>query len=319
MLYLDGDEVRKALPMPAAVECMRAALRAYAEGDVYQPMRTVLQPPQVAGYTFLKAAFAGGDRSSYGLKVVNFFPDNPSRGIPAVSGFVVLFDVETGVPTALMDGGVVTEIRTGAVSAVATDVLAPAEAGDLALIGAGTQGRAHLLAMAAVRPLRRIRAWSRTPARLEEFVGWAAGEGHTVEPCSSVEEAATGADLICTVTSSREALLDGDWVAAGAHVNAVGAFEAETRELSANVVAKAYVVVDSREEAAKAAGDLRLAIAEGALAETDFPELGEVLLGRRPGRTSADQVTVFESLGMAVEDVAAAAYVVAAAREPGLV
>lgn len=319
MLILDGDAVRAALPMPTAIDVMRTALRAFAEGAVYQPMRTVLQPPQLSGFAFLKPAAVGGDEAAFGLKVITFFPNNPTRGIPAISGFVALFDVETGAPIAILDGGVVTEIRTGAVSAVATAVLARRDAGDLALVGAGVQARAHLAAMAALRPLRRVRVWSRNLATAQAFVAWAAKQGFTVEACDTVREAVAGADLICTVTSSRQPLVDGEWVAPGAHINAVGAFEPDTRELHTNVVTNARVVVDSRDEAAKAAGDILIPIEEGAIPPGfDFPELGEVLVGRRGARKSSDEITVFESLGMALEDVAAAAYVASTARDEGL-
>jgi ornithine cyclodeaminase/alanine dehydrogenase-like protein (mu-crystallin family) len=319
MLILDGSTVRSVLPMSACIEAMRSALRAFAEGNTYQPPRTVLQPPQLAGFAFLKPAAVTGKEISFGLKVITFFPDNPKHGIPAISGFVALFDPETGTPQAILDGSVVTEIRTAAVSAVATDLLAPADAGDLALIGAGVQARAHLEAMAAVRHLRRVRVWNHRPETARMFVEWAAGLGFTVEPAQSVQEAVTGADLVCTVSSAREPLVDGDWLAAGAHVNAVGAFEPTTRELRANVVSKAAIVVDSRDEAAKAAGDLLLAIEDGALrADAHFVELGELLAGIAGLSRDGTEITLFESLGLAVEDVAAAAYVVAAAREKGL-
>lgn len=319
MLVLDGNAVRAALPMADAVEVMRGALRAFGAGGVYQPPRSVLQPPQLNGFAFLKPAAVAADEVSFGLKVITFFPDNPKRGIRAINGFVALFDADTGAPVAILDGGVVTEIRTGAVSAVATDVLARPDAGDLALVGAGVQARAHLAAMAVVRPLRRVRVWNHNPAGAEAFVTWAAEQGHAVEACATVQEAVEGADLICTVSSSREPVVDGERIAPGAHVNAVGAFEPTTRELHANVVANATIVVDSREEAAKAAGDLLLAIEDGALpGDADFAEIGELLAGTRTHERERDEVTVFESLGLALEDVAAAAHVVSAARERGL-
>jgi ornithine cyclodeaminase len=320
MLVLDGSAVREAFPMSEAVDVMRSALRAFGEGNVYQPPRMVLQPQQLNGFAFLKPAAVGsGGDASFGLKVITYFPDNPKRGIAAISGFVALFDAGTGAPLALLDGGVVTEVRTGAVSAVATDVLAPPAAGDLALLGAGVQARAHLAAMAAVRTLRRVRVWNHNRETANAFVAWAAGAGHTVEACTTVREAVDGADLICTVSSSREALLDGDWVTPGAHVNAVGAFEPTTRELHANLLGKARIVVDSREEAGKAAGDLLLAVDDGVLqADLDHPELGELLAGTRTLERGPADITVFESLGLALEDVAAGAYVVAAARERGL-
>ena len=319
MLVVDGDSVRSALPMPTAVEVMRSAFRAFARGQVYQPMRTVLEAPQLDGFLFLKPAVIGGDTRSFGLKVITFFPGNVKRGAPAISGFVALMDAESGALLALLDGGVVTEIRTGAVSGLATELLALPEAGDLAVIGAGVQARAHLDAMAAVRPLRRIRVWSRDGTGARAFVAWAAGRGFAVEACATVRETVIDADLVCTVTSSPAPLLDGAWLSPGAHVNAVGAFEAGTRELHTNLVANARIVVDSREEAAKAAGDLLIPIEEGALSSSfDFAELGEVLVGQREGRTSRDEITVFESLGLALEDVAAARHVVAVAREHGL-
>jgi ornithine cyclodeaminase len=319
MLVLDANAVRKALPMPRCIEVMRTALRAFGEGDVYQPPRTVLQPPQLAGFAFLKTAAVGREDISFGLKVITFFPDNPKRGIPAISGFVALFNADTGAPEAILDGGVVTEVRTAAVSAVATDLLAPTDAGDLALLGAGVQARAHLEAMAAVRTLRRVRVWNHNTTTARAFVAWAAEQGHTVECVDSVREAVAGADLICTVTSTREPLLDGDWLEPGAHVNAVGAFEATTRELHGNAVARAAIVVDSREEAAKAAGDLLLAIEDGALAaDSHFAELGELLAGKATLAREGTAITLFESLGLALEDVAAAADVVATAREQDL-
>lgn len=315
MLVLDGAAVRAALPMAAAIDAIRSAMRAFAAGDVHQPMRTVLQPPQLNGFTFIKPAVVAAERLAFGIKVITFYPGNPQRGLPSISGVVALFDPETGVPIALLDGGVVTEIRTGAASAVATDVLARPDAGDLALIGAGVQARAHLAALATVRPLRRIRVWSRTPESADAFVAWTAGAGYEVEACDTVAQAVENADLVCTVTSSREPLLDGEWIAPGAHINAVGAFEPDARELHTNVVTNARVVVDSR-EAAASAGDLLIPTAEGALPRhSDFAELGELLTGARRARATPEEITVFESQGLAIQDVAAAAHVVAAARE----
>ena len=307
--------------MPAAINVMRDSMRAYAEGKVYQPPRVVLHPPQLSGYTFLKPAVVAAEEIAFGLKVITFFPDNPSkRELPAILGFIALFDAENGALIALLDGGVATEIRTGAVSGVATDALARPDAGDLALIGAGAQARAHLAAMASVRTLRRVRVWNRTESGAKSFAAWAADNGFDVEVSATVREAVRGADLVCTVTSSREPLLDGEWLTPGVHVNAVGAFEPTTRELHTNVVTSARVVVDSRESAAQAAGDLLIPVSQGALApDVDYPEIGEILTGARaPARTGADDITVFESLGLALQDVAAAAHVVAVAREKRL-
>jgi len=318
VLIIDGAAVRAAFPMSEAVDVMRSALRAYAEGDVYQPTRMALQPPQLNGIALIKPSALGGERPAFGMKVVTLFPDNPKRGIPAVAGFVALFDTDTGAPTAILDGAVVTEIRTGAVSAVATDLLAAEGAGDLALLGAGVQARAHLEAVAAVRRLRRVRVWNHRRETAASFVDWARGQGYEVESCSSARDAVVGADVVCTVTSARSPVLEGEWLEPGAHVNAVGAFQPDARELASDAVARARVVVDSREEAAKGAGDLLLAMDEGALVgDGDFPELGELVAGTRTADGAGD-VTLFESLGLALEDVAAAVHVVDRARELGL-
>ncbi len=320
MLILDAQCVRRLMPMSAAIEQMRSMFVASACGASYQPPRTVLQPPQTnGGFIFLKPAGIGGQQPSFGMKLIAYFPQNASYSIPAINGFVALFDTATGRPLALLDGASITEIRTGAVSAVATDVLAKTDAGDLAIIGSGVQAQAHLSAMAHVRSLRRVRVWSRDPLSATKFAHWAGDQMFSVEVCDDVRTAVEGADLICTVTASRQALLDVDWVAPGAHVNAVGAFEAAARELHGNLVARANIVVDSREEAAKSAGDLLLAQQEGLLdGKRGFAELAEVLADRRPGRANDDEITVFESLGLAIEDIAAAAHIVRAAQEQGL-
>lgn len=320
MLILDAHSVRSLLPMPSAIELMRSLFIACADDAAFQPPRTVLQPPQAdGGFVFLKPAGIGGSQPSFGMKLITYFPQNSSYSLPTISGFVALFDTTTGRPLALLDGASITEIRTAAVSAVATDALAGTGAADLALLGSGVQARAHLVALAHVRSLRRVRVWSRNPVSARQFADWASERGFGVEACDDVRTAVDGADLVCTVTASRHPLLDGDWVTPGAHVNAVGSFEADARELHGNLVARARIVVDSREEAAKSAGDLLLARQEGLPDKAgEFAELAEVLAGRLPGRASSEEITVFESLGLAIEDIAAAAHVVRAAQQQGL-
>jgi alanine dehydrogenase len=319
MLVLDAAAVRACLPPAGLREAMRQCLLAFAEGSVHHPMRSVIAPDQLSGMLVLKPALVSGKTPAFGMKAVTLFPDNPKRGLPAVSGFVSLLDPETGHILALLDGGVVTELRTGAVSALATDELARPEAGDLALIGAGVQARAHLVAIAEIRELRRVRVWSRTTQRAAEFAAWAAENGHEVEVVSSAEAAATGADIICTVTTSAEPILRSDWVSPGAHINAVGAFQPAAREIDGPLVARAKVVVDSRESALAEAGDLLLAVKDGLIDESRFDvELGSILLGGTKVRTDPDDLTLFESLGLAVEDVSAAAYAFAEARRQNL-
>ena len=317
MLVLDAAQTRAALPMPLAIEVVADAMRAAHAGQVDQPLRTHLD--LVEGTTLVKPAAIGGDRPAVGLKVVSVVPGNRDRGLPTITGVVVALDPVTGVPQALMDGAVVTEVRTAAASAVATRAMAREDAGDLALLGTGVQGRSHLEAMAAVRTLRRVRAWGPTPANVAALVDWAAGRGWTVEAASSAQAAVDGADLVCTTTAATAPVLEGEWLADGCHVNAVGAFRPADRELATSGIARAgLVVVDDVDAAAAEAGDLLLAAAEGVTPTLDPPPvLGAVLVGE-VGRTSPAEVTVYESLGLAVQDVAAAAAAVASARAAGL-
>lgn len=316
MLVLDAAQVRAAFPVADAVRVMRETMAAHAAGQVHQPPRMLVRPPALDGLAMLKPAQVG---EAFGFKALTMFDGNRERGLETIQAFVALLDPETGVLRAILEGGVVTEIRTAAVSAVATEVLARADAGDLALVGAGVQARSHLLALAQVRDLRRVRVWNRTPERATEFTSWAAEHGFEVEACPSVRAAVTGADLVCTLTASPEPLVEAGWLAAGTHLNAVGAYTARTRELAAGVLGRAGVIaVDSREAAAADAGDLLLAQADGALPESFRPvELGELLTGVATGRTDGDQLTVFESLGLAIQDLAAAAFIVDRARADG--
>lgn len=315
MRLLNAAQVREAFPMADAIDVMRTTMAAHGRGAVVQPPRSLVDVPQVGGSLMLKPGYVGGAADAFGLKALTIFPDNQ----PSIQAFVALLDSQTGVLRAIVEGSVVTEVRTAAVSAVATDVLARRDAGDLAIVGAGVQGRSHLQAMAEVRTLRRVRLWNRSSERARAFVKWAASEGFEVESCPTVEAAVTGADLICTVTASPEPLVDNNWVAPGAHINAVGAYRADLRELSAQLVARAVVAVDSREGTAANAGDLVLAIKDGVLGDSFDPvELGELLIDARPGRTDDDQVTVFESLGLAIQDMAAVDLIYRRAESAGI-
>lgn len=295
--------------MDRAVELMRETMSAHGRGEVYQPPRLVIDPPGLSGSIMLKPGVVHGPAGGFGMKALTIFPENRTRGLGTIQAFVALLDPGTGVLQAIVEGGTVTEVRTAAVSGVATDLLARRDAGDLAILGAGAQARAHLLAMHAVRRLRRVRVWNRTPQRAQEFATWSAAQGFDVEVCDDVRSAVQGADIVCTVTAATQPLLHGDWVDDGTHINAVGAYQAHARELDAALVARAAVfAVDSRLSAFADAGDLLLAMRDGLVPE-DFepPELGEILIGELPGRLDEEAVTVFESLGLAIQDVAAAA------------
>lgn len=293
MEYLEEEKVRKLLKVEELIPAMRQVLAEFSAGKWQQPLRGVLA--QHGG--FFGVMPASGE--SMGIKMVTYYPGNAGTDLPTHMAVIALFDPKTGEPMALMDGRYITEMRTAAVSAVATDALAAPETKVLALLGAGVQGRAHLEALRHVRQFEEIRIWNRTPARAERFA-----EEHGVK-ATGLEEAVRDADVVVTATSSHEPILKGEWLKPGAHVNAVGASRPTWRELDAAAMSN-VVVVDSYEGARNEAGDVILS------GITPYAELGEVLNGSK--RVDRNATTIFKSLGMAVEDVAAAKLVYEAAR-----
>jgi ornithine cyclodeaminase/alanine dehydrogenase-like protein (mu-crystallin family) len=317
---LSGDDVRAALAMSDCIEAMDAVLREFAAGELYLPLRSVVRPPQSPGLMGLMTAHRAGAAPAFGLKAVAIFPDNPKRGLDAHQGIVVVFDGEDGRVTGLLDASAITAIRTAAVSAVATRALAREGAATLAVLGAGVQARAHIEAMACVLPLERVRVYSRRPEPAQQLAAETA-ERYTwdTSAAASVEDALRDADVVVTTTTAREPIVERAWLAPGTHVNAVGSSIPATRELDGATMAAARIVVDARESAHNESGDVLLAIREGTLAEdVDLAELGEVLIGSARGRTSADELTVFVSLGLAVEDLAAAELALSVAEQMGL-
>ncbi len=319
LLIVNDREVAALLPMRACIGVMADALAAHARGDLQQPLRTIFKPTDAAGFMGLMPAYRANAPTLFGLKAICICPDNPARGLDAHQGGVLLFDGETGVPRALLNASAITAIRTAAVSAVATQQLARAEACELAIVGAGVQARTHLEALACVRHIRRARVVARRRAHAQQFVAEVrARYTFPLEAAANVEEAVGGADLIVTATSAREPVLRREWVADGAHINAVGACTPTARELDAATVAAAALFVDSRESAQDEAGDYLLAVKEGAIRRAHIrAELGEVLTGKSAGRNAPEEITLFESLGLAVEDLAAAAYVYEQAQAAG--
>lgn len=316
---LNHQDVLSALPPAACAEAMAAGLAARARGEAAMPLRTVWGPPGAPGLMGLMPAWHPG---AFALKAICVMPGNPPRGLDAHQGVVVLFDGDTGVPAALLDASAITEVRTAAVSAVATRVLARDDARVLAILGAGVQARAHLRALPEVRPFESVRVYSRTPAHAEALAAQAGRDsrrGVGVVVAASAEAAVRGADVVVTATTSREPVLRREWLAPGAHVNAVGASTPDARELDVETVAAGALFVDSRESLRAEAGEFRLAVAEGVITGEDHvrAELGEVLTGSRDGRRDAGELTLFRSLGLAVEDLAAAEAAVDAARRLG--
>jgi ornithine cyclodeaminase len=265
------------------------------------------------------AALGAEDGLAIGLKALTVFPGNEGTAYDSHQGAVLLFDGEHGRLLAILDASAVTAIRTAAVSGVATRVLAREDASDLALLGTGVQADSHLEAMLLARPVRRVRAWSRDPGHVRAFVERSRRRhGIDLEPAVDARSAVEGADIVCTVTSSREPVVKGEWLAAGAHVNAVGASLPTARELDSEAVARARLFVDRRESALSEAGDFLIPRREGRFGDDHIQaELADVLLGRHQGRGSARELTIFKSLGLAAEDVAAARLVYARAVAEG--
>jgi ornithine cyclodeaminase/alanine dehydrogenase-like protein (mu-crystallin family) len=308
MLILTHDDVHRLLPIEACIEVMADALRDLSQGNAFMPLRTVIKPPESEGLMALMPAAVSGERAAFGLKALCVFEGNTARGLDLHQGGVLLFSAETGQLQAVMSASAITEKRTPAVSALATRVLARDDAGDLAIIGAGRQGRAHLAALAVVRTLTRVRVADRDPEAAARFAAEAAATyTFPVEAVPTAELAVRDADLIVTTTTSHDPVIRREWVSPGAHINAVGASQPDSRELDAATVAAARFFVDRRESTINESADYLAAFREGAItADHIQAELGEVLLGRHPGRTAPDQITLFKSLGLAVEDVAAA-------------
>jgi ornithine cyclodeaminase/alanine dehydrogenase-like protein (mu-crystallin family) len=315
VLILNQAEVAQLLDMPGCMGAMEEALVALARGDFHLPLRPIVRPPGESSLLGLMPTHRGGERPLYALKTVAVVPDNPDRGLDPHQGSVILYDGRTGQVVAIMNATPITAIRTAAVSGVATRALARADARELALIGAGHQAHAHVTAMLEARPFERIRVASRS----YESARLLADEWPNATAVESAEEAVRGADVVCTVTSSAVPVVLGAWLEPGAHVNAVGACFPHTRELDSDAVARASLFVDRRESAENEAGDYLIALREGAIAEGHIKaELGDVLAGTAAGRSSDDEITVFESLGLAVEDLAAAEYLERRARETGV-
>jgi len=326
LLVLSAQDVHALLGYNDCAEAMRGALTALASGRAQQPLRTVIAPKGAAGLMALMPSYLtaetgpGSDQeAAYGLKAICITPANPAAGLDTHQGVVLLSSGATGEPLALLNASAVTEIRTAAVSVVATDLLARPDADQLAVVGTGVQARAHILALDGARRLSQIRVAGRDQDRANQFV--ASFDGRTAAPvkaCPSAQDAVAGASIIVTATSSAQPVLNRAWIAPGTHINAVGACLPHQRELDTATVADGVLFADRRESLLAESGDYVLAAAEGAVTPDRIrAELGELLLGTGPGRASADEITIFESLGLAIEDLAAARRVYQLAAETG--
>jgi len=310
VLVLNQEEVERLLDMEGCIEAMADALASLARGEVHVPLRFVVKPEDEPSLIGLMPAHRAGESPLYSLKTVCVFPDNPKRGLDAHQGTVTLFDGETGEVRALMNASAITAIRTAAVSAVATRLLAREDAKELGILGAGVQARSHLEALSG---FDRVRVYSPTAEHAR-----ALAEETGAEAVATAEEAVRGADVVVTATSSPEPVLERAWLKDGAHVNVIGGRPPQMREVDIATIADSSFYVDRRESAENEAFDYRDALEAGAIGPDHIKaEIGEVLIGTKPGRSSPEELTVFRSLGLAVEDLAAAEYVVRRARETG--
>jgi ornithine cyclodeaminase/alanine dehydrogenase-like protein (mu-crystallin family) len=319
LLVLSSSAVRSVLGYSECADAMRDALIARARGEVFQPLRTVLKPPGAPGLAVLMPAYQ--QATGYGLKAICITPGNPAAGLDTHQGVVLLSSSATGEPLAVLNASAVTEIRTAAVSAVATCLLANSDADVLAIIGTGVQARAHLHAIGATRSLAEVRVAGSTGAKAATFVAELAGsvgEGTRLVAAASVREAVGGAGIVVTATNSAEPVIRREWLSPGVHINAVGACLPHIRELDTATVADAALFGDSRESVIAEAGDYVLAAADGAVGPDHIQaEIGDLLASAKPGRAGEREITVFESLGLAIEDLAAANVAYRAATERG--
>ncbi len=311
ILIVNQNEVRQLLPMSECMDVMAKALRTLARGEAILPLRPVMWLPEKVGALGMMPSYLG-DIRAMGLKVVSVFPGNHGTEYDSHQGAVLLFETEHGRLLAVIDASEVTAIRTAAVSGVATRLLAREDAHDLAILGSGVQAKSHLAAMLQARPaIDRVRVWSRNPDHTQRFAERESRRcAIQIEPAETAQAAVAGADIICTTTAAPQPILLGEWIAPGAHVNAVGSSVPFARELDTAAVVRSKLFVDRRESTVNEAGDFLFPKQEGAISDDHIRgEIGALLLGETPGRESPDEITLFKSLGLAIEDLAAANHV----------
>jgi ornithine cyclodeaminase/alanine dehydrogenase-like protein (mu-crystallin family) len=311
MLILNADEVRQALPMDQVIKSMQDAFAALSNGTAVVPLRTHLPISNHDGLSLFMPAYMQTDTSeALAVKVVSLFPKNPSRGLAYIQAAVLVLESDTGRAVALLEGSALTAIRTGAGSGAAIDLLARKESKVVAIFGAGPQGRTQLEAACTARQIETAFIYSlssgKAQALADEMAGWK-NIPKDIRVASTPQEAIEDADIICTATTSAQALFDDKDVKSGTHISAIGAYTPTMQELPVETVARACIVVDSYATVMDEAGDIIKAINAGLIKESDIhAELGEIVLGKKSGRQSEDEITFFKSVGNAVQDAAAA-------------
>ena len=307
-LFVGHDDVLALLPMSDCIDAMTEALRSLALGKALLPLRQVVRLADGRNAFALMPAALDAP-AALGAKVITVFPGNDATPYDSHQGAVLLFDLEYGRLIGILDASTITAIRTAAVTAVATRLLSREDSRTLALLGAGVQAATHLESISLVRPIDEVRVWSRSGDRAHRFADAITAEGTRIVVCSSARQAVDGADIVCTLTSSREPVLFGDWIAKGTHINAIGASLATSRELDSGAVARSRLYADRRESILNEGGDFLVPKREGLIGDDHIVgEIGELLLDppRIPGRRAVEEITLFKSLGLAIEDVAAA-------------
>jgi alanine dehydrogenase len=307
MLVLSEEQVRSLIDVEELITALEQAHIQYSTGKAVMPVRLVVPLPQIQGRITSMPGYLNEDKA-LGMKVVSYFQNNPKQNLPAILATVLLFSATTGKMIAIMDGGYVTAIRTACASAMAIRALANQETPMLGILGAGVQARAHVQALCCVRKLNQIKLYSPSGTsaanikrELEPAVGVA------IDVAKSAEETVRNSDLVVTATTARQPILKSQWLKPGAHISAVGSHRPDSREIDGPTLARSKVIVDSREAIMAECGDILLAIKEKSITENPVhAEIGEVLAGTKPGRKSASEITLYKSVGIAVQDVATA-------------
>jgi ornithine cyclodeaminase/alanine dehydrogenase-like protein (mu-crystallin family) len=317
LTLLSARDIRAALPMSTAIAAMKEAYAALSTGQADMPLRIALPVPPQDGVALFMPAFTA--RGGLGAKIVSVFPHNPDRGKPIIHGLVVMLDSATGEPAALFDGTFLTAWRTGAAAGAGADLLARPDAESAALIGCGNVGRAAVLALDVIRPLKHIHVFGIEPDAVTQFIIEMQPQvSAKLIAATSSNTAIREADIICTATTSVTPVFDGALLKAGAHISGMGSYTTEMREIDAVAVGRAHIFVDAQAAALAEAGDLVIPLRAGQIRSEDWIEIGAVAAGLKPGRRSSEEITFFKSVGVAAQDIVAAHQALTIAQASGL-
>ena len=318
MLYISEKEVRTLLSMPECIDLMETTLGELSKGTVVQQLRSVMMIDGLNMLGYMPAYLQ--ERRAVGAKLTAVFPKNYEKGLPSHPGIEVIFGTETGKLKAVVDSISITAIRTAAASGAATRALARKDASHLAILGAGQQGRTHLEAMCLVRDIKKVTVWDYYWEAAENFAREMREQyGVEIVPCKTVQDAVTGADIICTVTISKVPIISYSWLKSGVHINAVGSWTPDAREIDSETIQRASMFVDSKACTVIESGDYLIPLQDGVITEEIIKgNIGDVFLGNIPGRSSDDEITLYNAVGIPVEDLAAADYIYNKALEQGI-